>query len=253
MKKPDNITIRSLVLGALFSGAFALLTVILENRYSMLPTANQLPLFPFVLLAIFVLLLNPLLRLLRFLRPLSLPEMLIIFVMCMVSSGISTFGLTGQLIPIVGGLYNRHWNNDQTEWNRYVDPYLNDNFFIAEPGIQNAARAYADELNRLNDTRAGWRRRHQRNAPPWRRPSTRRPPSSRNGGRPCASWRIWPSPKSRSTAAACPATGAPSPACFSPATTTPAATSDAWDACARDAEPRDSCRRRRRPATAPRS
>ncbi len=153
MKKPDNITIRSLVLGALFSGAFALLTVILENRYSMLPTANQLPLFPFVLLAIFVLLLNPLLRLLRFLRPLSLPEMLIIFVMCMVSSGISTFGLTGQLIPIVGGLYNRHWNNDQTEWNRYVDPYLNDNFFIAEPGIQNAARAYADELNRLNDTR----------------------------------------------------------------------------------------------------
>ena len=154
MKKPDNITIRSLVLGALFSGAFALLTVILENRYSMLPTANQLPLFPFVLLAVFVLLLNPLLRLLRFLRPLTRPEMLIIFVMCMVSSGISTFGLTGQLIPIIGGLYNRHWNNDQTEWNRYVDPYLNDNFFIAEPGIQNAARAYAEDLRRLHDIQA---------------------------------------------------------------------------------------------------
>ena len=58
MKKSDNITIRSLVLGALFSGAFALLTVILENRYNMLPTANQLPLFPFVMLALFVLLLN---------------------------------------------------------------------------------------------------------------------------------------------------------------------------------------------------
>lgn len=144
MKKSDNITIRSLVLGALFSGAFALLTVILENRYNMLPTANQLPLFPFVMLALFVLLLNPLLRLLRFIRPLSRPEMLIIFVMCMVSAGISTFGLTGQLIPIVGGLYNQHWNNDQTEWNRYVDPYLNDNFFIAEPGIQKAAQAYAE-------------------------------------------------------------------------------------------------------------
>jgi len=154
MKNPDNITIRSLVLGALFSGAFALLTVILENRYSMLPTANQLPLFPFVLLAVFVLLLNPLLRLLRFLRPLTRPEMLIIFVMCMVSSGISTFGLTGQLIPIIGGLYNRHWNNDQTEWNRYVDPYLNDNFFIAEPGIQQAAQAYAEDLRRLNGIQA---------------------------------------------------------------------------------------------------
>ncbi len=154
MKKSDNITIRSLVLGALFSGAFALLTVILENRYSMLPTANQLPLFPFVMLALFVLLLNPLLRLLRFIRPLSRPEMLIIFVMCMVSAGISTFGLTGQLIPIVGGLYNQHWNNDQTEWNRYVDPYLNDNFFIAEPGIQKAAQAYAEAFRDLNDIQA---------------------------------------------------------------------------------------------------
>ncbi len=154
MKKTDNITVRSLILGALLSGAFAFLTVILENRYSMLPTANQLPLFAFVLLALMILVLNPILRLLRFLRPLSLAELMIIFVMCMVSAGISTFGLTGQLIPIVGGLYNRHWNNDQTEWNRYVDPYLNDNFFIAEPGIQQAAREYADELNKLLEIRA---------------------------------------------------------------------------------------------------
>jgi hypothetical protein len=142
----DNITIRSIIIGMILSGVFAALTVVLENRQGMLPSGNQLPLFPFIMLPILVVLVNPALRLVRIIKPLSLPELLIIFVMCMVSSGISTFGLTGQVVPIISGLFNREWNNDQTEWNRYVEPYINENFFISEPGTSELAKKYAAEI-----------------------------------------------------------------------------------------------------------
>jgi hypothetical protein len=152
-RNDNRITLRSLLVGALFSGVFAALTVVLENRSAMLPTANQIPLFPYILLMLCVTLINPLCRLVRLIRPLSTAEVLIIFMMGAVSSGISTFGLTGQVVPVIGSLFNRYWNNDQTEWNRYVEPYINESFFIAEPGIQKAARAYADAYARLAELR----------------------------------------------------------------------------------------------------
>lgn len=145
VKTPENnVTVRSMVWGTIIAALFAFLTVVLENRRSMLPTANQIPLFPYVLLALSVLLINPLLRLIRFIRPFSLCELMVVFVMGMVSSGISTFGLTGQVIPIISGIYNRHWNNNQTEWNKYIEPYINEDFFISEKGIQKAATEYAE-------------------------------------------------------------------------------------------------------------
>lgn len=150
----NNVTIRSLVWGTLIAALFAFLTVVLENRRNMLPTANQVPLFPFVLLTLFVLVINPLLRLCKIIKPLNLTELMIIFVMGMVSSGISTFGLTGQIIPIISGIYNRHWNNNQTEWNKYVEPYVNENFFISEPGTRAAALEFAVESKKLSDIKA---------------------------------------------------------------------------------------------------
>ena len=145
-KDNENITIRSLILGIIFSALFAILTVVLENRQEMLPTGNQVALFPYIMLVFLVIFINPFFRLVRIIKPLSLAELLIIFVMCMVSSGISTFGLTGQVVPIISGLFNREWNNDQTEWNRYVEPYVNENFFISEPGTSKLARDYAAEI-----------------------------------------------------------------------------------------------------------
>ena len=153
-KDNENITIRSLILGIIFSALFAILTVVLENRQEMLPTGNQVALFPHIMLVFLVILINPFLRLVRFIRPLTLAELLIIFVMCMVSSGISTFGLTGQVVPIISGLFNREWNNDQTEWNRYVEPYVNENFFISEPGTSKLAKDYAAEIAVLTPLQA---------------------------------------------------------------------------------------------------
>ena len=148
-KSSSRVTLRSVIWGTLFAALFAFLTVFVENRKGNNPTANQLPLFPYIMLVLMVLVINPLMRLIRFIRPFTLAELMVIFVMGMVSSGISTFGLTGQLIPIIGGLYNRHWNNSQTEWNRYVEPFVNENFFISEPGIRKAASEYAGSASEL--------------------------------------------------------------------------------------------------------
>lgn len=159
----NKITFRAMLLGTVFAAVFAVFTVFLENRRGMIPTANQLPLFPYVLLLLSVLLINPLCKLLRVARRLSQTEILIIFIMGSVSSGISTFGLTSQLVPVIGSLFNGEWNNDQTEWNRYVAPFLNDDFFLAEAGIQAAAAEYRkaliheQELQRAYDADAGKR------------------------------------------------------------------------------------------------
>lgn len=149
--KDNRITGRSILLGAFFSALFACVTIFLENRRTMQPTANQIPLFPYILLLIMVLLINPLLRLLRVFRKLTSVEMCVIFLMTMVSSGISTYGLAQQFLPLVGSLFNRHWNTEQTEWKRYVEPFMNENYFVSEPGIRQAASDYRQSLAQLQE------------------------------------------------------------------------------------------------------
>ncbi len=141
-KVESSITFRAFLVGFLFSAVFAGITVYFTNRGVML-TATQIPVMPYMLLFLTVLLINPVCRLLRFIRTFSAAEILIIFMMGLVSSGISTFGLAAQLVPIVGNLFNRSWNNEQTEWNRHVVPFLNEEYFVAESGIGEAAEAYS--------------------------------------------------------------------------------------------------------------
>ncbi len=137
----------------LCAGLFAGLTVYLENFRGMCPTANQIPLFPYVLLLLTVMLINPALRLIRIIRPLNGGEIMLIFVMCMISAGISTFGLTSHLLPVAGSLFNRHWNTNQSQWNLYVEPFINESFFVAEPGIREQAQRYAEAYTELSRQR----------------------------------------------------------------------------------------------------
>ena len=143
--KYGSVTIRSMILGTIFSGAFALLTVYFENLHStdsrdLYVTANQVPVLPYVLLFACVLLINPICRLLRFVKVFSVAEVLMIFVMCSVSAGISTFGLASQLVPIVGNLFNPHHNTDQGRWDLHIEPHVNDGYFVAQPGTREAAQ-----------------------------------------------------------------------------------------------------------------
>lgn len=139
-----GITIRALLLGIFFAGLFAYATVMRENvAPSQITTATQIAVFPFLLLIGALLMVNPLIkRVLPFLRPFSVAELMIVFVMGAVSSGISTFGLASQLVPIVSSLMNPYWNNDQSRWDIHVEPFVNDEFFIAQEQTQEAARDF---------------------------------------------------------------------------------------------------------------
>lgn len=119
-----------------------------ENHppYSML-SVNALPVLPYVGLFLLALIVNPLMRRLKVIRALTMGEMLLIFSMCAVTSGVATFGLAAPLVPIVSGLNNRDNNNDQSQWDRYVMPYLNENYFIAVEGTRAAAKRYREACN----------------------------------------------------------------------------------------------------------
>jgi len=138
----NKITLRAFILGIIFSGFFAVITVYFENRKMLIATATQIAVPPYMLLLLTVLLINPVCRLIRVVRCFSVAEILIIFIMGTVSSGIATFGMASQLIPVMGSLFNQHWNTDQTEWNRYVVPYMEEAFFLSEPGIREAGCEY---------------------------------------------------------------------------------------------------------------
>lgn len=138
----DRITGRALVTGAIVAVVFSFLNVYFEHRQDLVATATQIAVLPYVLLLVTVLLLNPLSGLLRIVRRFTRAEILTVFIMGAVSSGIASFGLMAQLIPVAGGLFNRGWNNDQSEWNRYVEPYMDESFFVSVPGIRGAAEAY---------------------------------------------------------------------------------------------------------------
>ncbi len=169
-----KITLRALLLGVLFAAMFAFLTVYFENIHARYLSATQIPVMPYIFLVVVVLLLNPLLKLLgrgikavgggdeglggsvfgRLARhlfgPLSAAEIMTVFVMALVSSGVSTFGLASQLVPVVSGLMNRHWNKDQTQWDVYIEPYVNDRFIVAKKGLQKAAVKHVDALHVLD-------------------------------------------------------------------------------------------------------
>ncbi|MCF7855518.1 MAG: hypothetical protein K9N51_12020 [Candidatus Pacebacteria bacterium] len=149
MKNNSKITMRSVLIGALFVVVFSILTVFLENRRNTYLAAAQIVPAPYVLLFFLVLLINPICKLLRVIKRFTITEVLVVFIMGSVAAGIPTFGLASQVVPVIHSLFNEHWNNPQTEWNLYVEPYVNESFFLAHEGIQSAAQAYRDELRDL--------------------------------------------------------------------------------------------------------
>ncbi len=137
--------------GTFFAALFAFITIYFENRRSIYVTSTQIPVLPYVLLFASIILINPVCRLVRFIKPLSVAEILVIFIMGTVSSGLSTFGLASQLVPVAGSLFNEYWNTDQSEWNVHVEPYINESFLLSVPGIQANARAYQRAMARLEE------------------------------------------------------------------------------------------------------
>lgn len=136
----DRATIRSFVFGAVLAGVFAWLTVIKDNSTpSSFLSKQMIPVLPYMALFAIGLLINPLLKWIRIIRPLSMTEKLQILVMCAVSAGVASFGLTGHLVPLISGLSHPKITNKQTNRDIYSMPYLNEDFFIIEEGAREKA------------------------------------------------------------------------------------------------------------------
>ncbi|MCJ8329892.1 MAG: hypothetical protein HRT89_21260 [Lentisphaeria bacterium] len=184
-ENPDaRITLRAFLLGMFFAALFCYITVVrenLENQFSVLSflfnkptgttmtTDTQIAVLPFTLLILSVLFLNPALglimrlltrvsgalpRLFKILNPFSAAELMIIFIMGAVSSGISTYGFGSQIAPIISSLYNPQWNNNQSRWDLYISPYINDQFLVVVDDLQEDAIVYKDRLTEYNEYRA---------------------------------------------------------------------------------------------------
>jgi hypothetical protein len=149
-----KVTGRAFLLGLIVVVVFAWFTVLRENRppWAAL-TATNIPVLPYVLLAAAVLIINPAVRLLRVIRPFSRVELLVIFLMGMVSNGIVSYGLHSQLVPLVAGPSSR-FNHPGVKWDVYVEPYLNESFFIEGKGSGAAAIKLRDADEAWNQAKS---------------------------------------------------------------------------------------------------
>ncbi len=133
-------------LSVLFCVAQALITILVGNsQYAVQITSTLIAVLGFAALMLLLLAINPVLKLVFrgvLFRPLNRVELTAVFCAMLVTSGISTFGLTDQLVPLVATPYNPDWNTDQRPWSKNVNPHLNPKLYISTP-----ANASPDELN----------------------------------------------------------------------------------------------------------
>ncbi len=147
----QGITWRAFFVGLLVTAFFAVVGVLLRHK-TINPidtTITQVPILPYLLVFGAVLMLNPLLKRIRVIRPFTVAELMVVFVMGSVSSGVVGTGFAARLVPLMGGLFSPAWNNAQAGWDVHVQPYLKDRFFVAEPGITEASV-------RARDARKDW-------------------------------------------------------------------------------------------------
>lgn len=150
----DGLSLRAFVIGFLLTGWLGWYAAQLTLEKNIRLASTQVPTTVFVFLVVAVLLVNPVLRRVRLIRPFAVTELLLIFIMGSVSIGIAVYGTMGQLIPLMSNLYNRHFNTAQARWDLHLEPFLNEDFFIAEKGIQAVAIRHRESALAWTEARA---------------------------------------------------------------------------------------------------
>lgn len=144
-----HITLRAILLGVLFCILQTFVSSYLSNREGIYLPSTQMPVLPFLLLIVAALIVNPLLGLIRIIRRFTHTELMTVFLMLFVSAGIGIYGLAAQVVPLMNGLFNPAWNNEQTKWSLHVVPFMQDTFFVSETGIKKAAETHRNhDLNK---------------------------------------------------------------------------------------------------------
>lgn len=150
---PDSYRFRWTVLpiSIVLCVAQSVIVLLASNVNSVNLMATLIPVLAFALLVPTVLIVNPLLRVMfrnRIFRPLSRVELMAIFTAMFVTSGIATFGLAEQLVPIIGAPLNPEWNTVQRGWKDKVEPNLNRNLYLQDA---DAIRKFRDGITRTLD------------------------------------------------------------------------------------------------------
>jgi len=136
-----------LPLSLLLCAGQAVISITIMNVVGVPLDSTLIPVVGFAVLCFLVLLVNPVLRLFgrnRFMRPLNRVELLCVFTAMLVSSGIATFGLTLQLVPLIATPWNPEWNTAQRGWAEGLLDNLNPSLYITDPEIIRAFRSGVD-------------------------------------------------------------------------------------------------------------
>ena len=121
----------------------AFITVLAVHLYGVWLTATMIPICGFALLLLLAAALNPAWARLRrssvagassrLPRPFSRLELVHLFAALLVTSGISSYGLSQQLVPLIAAPWNADWNTAQRGWGKELLPHLNTNLYITDP------------------------------------------------------------------------------------------------------------------------
>ena len=122
------------LLSALLCSGHMIIATLAQHIHGVLIISTLISMGAFAVLMGCVLVANPILWLLfrgRLLRPLNRPELTCIFASMLVTSGIATFGLASNVVPLVAAPWNPEWNTRQQGWDQHVLPHLNESLYIS--------------------------------------------------------------------------------------------------------------------------
>ena len=137
----------------------AVVTILASNTRDKIISSTIMPVAAFGLLFLLVLTVNPFLRLIRpattsigsfvewIFRPFGRAEMLCIFTSLAVTMGISTFGLTEQLVPLVATPFNPVWNTRQSGWDEKLTGAMNHSLYLED---KEAIKQFRDGMSNVD-------------------------------------------------------------------------------------------------------
>lgn len=150
---PGGLKVRGWIipLSLLLCALQAVATIVATNIHGVILTPALIPVVAFVALFVLVLAVNPTIRICfrgGWMRPFNRPELVCVFAALLVTSGISTFGLSSHLVPLIPAPWNPEWNTAQQGWEESLthpeEPLLNRKLYLND--IE-AIRTYREGLD----------------------------------------------------------------------------------------------------------
>jgi len=117
--------------------------VLATNWLNVSLTSTLVNVLGFAILVVLLLLANPVLRLIRIIQPMNRQEIISIFAALLVTSGIASYGLAAQLVPLITAPWNQEWSTPQSGWSSDLHPHMNASLYITDA---DAIRHYREGL-----------------------------------------------------------------------------------------------------------